>query len=73
MPIVPLTRFNDSMVMGSGLVAFLLVIPAYFAFKALVTSYRETVVRKVRASYIWQLLTATKIYRAYQKYLELYG
>lgn len=73
MPLVPLTRFNNSIVMGSGLVGFILVIPAFFIFKKLVIKYRLTVVARMKGTKLWKAFAATKIYGWYNKYTELYG
>lgn len=73
MPLVPLTRFNNSIVMGSGLIAFLLAIPAFFVFKALIVKYRATVVARFRTTKIWKAWTATSFYKWYAAYDRLYG
>jgi uncharacterized protein (TIGR03546 family) len=73
MPIVPLTRFNNSVVMGSGLLGFLLAIPAFFIFKKLIVQYRATVVARYKNTKFWKAFTATSLYKWYTKYQELYG
>jgi uncharacterized protein (TIGR03546 family) len=73
MPLVPLTRFNNSMVMGSALVGFGLVIPLFFLFKSGIVKYRATVVARYQQTKIWKLWIGTSIYKWYQKYQALYG
>lgn len=73
MPLVPLTRFNNSIVMGSAVLGFILVIPAFFVFKALIIKYRATVVARLQGTKVWKAFTATKFYGWYSKYNELYG
>lgn len=73
MPLVPLTRFNNSIVMGSGLVGFLLLIPAFFVFKALIVKYRATVVARFRETKFWKAWSATTFYKWYSTYDNLYG
>lgn len=73
LPIVPLTRFNNSIVMGSGLIGFLLVIPSFFVFRALIEKYRQTVLAKFKDTKFWKALSATSFYKWYAKYEELYG
>lgn len=73
MPIVPFTRFNNSIIMGSGLVALILVIPSFFVFKFLVLKYRQTVVSRFQQTKVWKAWTATTIYKWYAKYQDLYG
>ncbi len=72
-PIVPLTRFNDSIVMGSGVISFALVIPLFFLFKFLISKYREKVVAKYKESKIWKAWIGTSFYKWYSKYQDLYG
>lgn len=73
MPIVPLTRFNNSIVMGSAVLGFLLAIPAYFIFKVLILKYRATVVAQFKQTKIWKAWTGTTIFKWYATYDNLYG
>ena len=73
MPLVPLTRFNNSIVMGSGVLAFVLVIPSFFLFHYLVRQYRATVVARFQRTKFWKLVRATAFYKWFAKYEELYG
>jgi uncharacterized protein (TIGR03546 family) len=73
MPLVPMTRFNNSIVMGSMIVGLILVIPAFFVFRALILKYRATFVVRFKGTKIWKSFAATKIYAWYSKYQELYG
>lgn len=72
MPIVPMTRFNNSIVMGSMIISFALVIPGFFIFKILIEKYREKVVAKFKQSKMWKAFTATKLYNWYCSYENLY-
>lgn len=73
MPIIPFTRFNDSIVMGSGIIGFVLAVPMFFVFKKLILKYRELVVQKIKGTKVWKALTATTFYKWYVKYDDLYG
>lgn len=73
MPLVPLTRFNNSIVMGSAIVSVILVVPLYFIFKSLVIKYRETIVAKYKQSKLWKAWIGTSFYKWYSKYDDLYG
>lgn len=73
MPIVPFTRFNNSVVMGSGVVAFLLSPLVYILSLYLVRKYRITVVARVKSTKFWKALQATSLYKWYYKYDSLYG
>lgn len=73
MPIVPMSRFNNSIVMGSGLVGFILVIPLFFVFKALIAKYRATVVARYKQTKVWKAWSGTTLYKWYTTYDRLYG
>ncbi len=72
-PFVPMTRFNNSIVMGSAVISWVLVVPSFFLFKALIVKYRETVVARYKNSKIWKFWAGTSIYQWYSKYQHLYG
>ncbi|MFP5520338.1 MAG: TIGR03546 family protein, partial [Bdellovibrionia bacterium] len=67
MPLVPLTRFNNSIVMGSGVVGFLLAIPGFFVFTFLIRKYRETILVKIQDSKLMKAIKATPFYNWYLK------
>lgn len=73
MPIMPLTRFNNSVVMGSLILSLLLAPIAYFIFKILIIKYRVLVVDRFRKTKAWKAFTATSLYNWYTKYDQLYG
>lgn len=73
MPIVPFTRFNNSIVMGSGLVGFILAIPAFFLFRNLIVKYRATVVVRFKGTKAWKAFSATRFYKWFETYQNLYG
>lgn len=72
MPLVPMTRFNNSIVMGSMLIGILLAIPGFFIFRHLILKYRSSVVENFKQTKIWKAWTATKIYNLYCSYEKLY-
>lgn len=73
MPLIPMTRFNNSIIMGSFLVALLLSVPMFFVFKSLIVKYRATVVARFKQTKFWKAVTATKFYNWYCTYDNLYG
>ena len=73
MPLVPLTRFNNSVVMGSGVTAILLMPFIYILAKLLVVKYREKIVRRYQETKVWKAVKATAFYKWYASYDELYG
>lgn len=72
MPIIPFTRFNDSIVMGSMVVSAIFAIPSFFVFRILIDRYRATVVARIRETKLWKAITATKFYNWYASYEKLY-
>lgn len=73
MPIVPYTRFNNSIIMGSFIFALLLSPFLYFGFKILIEKYRTNIVHSFEQTKLWKSFKATKIHDWYQKYDNLYG
>ena len=72
MPLVPLTRFNNSIVMGSMVMSAVLAIPAFFVFRSMILKYRVAVVDRFRQTKLWKAFAATKIYNWYTTYEKLY-
>ena len=73
MPIVPLTRFNNSIVMGSGVVTILLSPVIYVVSLIVVRKYRVHIVARIKSTKFWKAIQATSLYKWYYKYDELYG
>ena len=73
MPIIPFTRFNNSIVLGSGIVSIVLAPLVFFLALFLVSKYREKVVARFKDSKLFKALKATSIYKWYAKYQEFYG
>lgn len=73
LPIVPFTKFNNSVVMGSGIIAFLLFPVTYFLSVKLIIKYREVIVARFQNSKFWKAVKATKFYSWYMKYEERFG
>lgn len=72
-PLLPMTRFNNSINMGSFAISLLLCPILFFVFRNLIMKYQNTIVRKVESSKYWKALKATKLYLWYTKYQDLYG
>lgn len=67
-PIVPLTNFNNTVVLGSLVFALLFALPLFLVLRWGVARYRETVGARVRASRFYQALTASKAYNVYRMF-----
>jgi uncharacterized protein (TIGR03546 family) len=68
MPIIPYTRFNNSIVMGSAVVTFALAPLVFMMSQMLIIKYRETVVARFKDTKFWKAVEATKFYQWYYKY-----
>ncbi len=68
MPIIPYTRFNNSIVMGSAVVTFTLSPFVFILSQSLIIKYRETVLARFKNTKFWKAVEATKFYQWYYKY-----
>lgn len=73
LPIVPFTRFNNTVVMGSGVISILLSPFVFILSRILVEKYRATVLKRFQETKFWKAVKATSLYKWYYKYDELYG
>ena len=73
MPIVPFTKFYNSVVMGAGVVAIAMSPIIFVLTKVFVKKYRATVVAKFQETKFWKGVKATGFYKWYAKYDSLYG
>lgn len=72
-PVAPLTRFNNTVVMGSFVCALLLFLPVYFGMKKFVVAYRATVGARVEKLKIYQVMKRSSIVQWYQKVRDFGG
>ena len=68
LPIVPFTRFNNSIVMGSAVVTFALSPFVFILSQYFIVKYRQVVVARFRETKVWKAVEATKFYQWYYKY-----
>lgn len=73
LPIAPLTRFNNTVVMGSLLCSLVLLAPNYFLFKWFVIRYRTSWNETIQRWKITQMLKANKLIQFYFKVREMKG
>ncbi len=66
-PLLALTNFNNTVVMGSLIVAILLLAPMYFFIKWAVVVYRGRVSARVQKLKIVQIFKSSKLYSFYEK------
>jgi len=72
-PLLPLTRFYNSIVMGAGVVSLLAAPFIYFISKWLIERYRESVVERFQDTKAWNWWKATSFYSWYNRYDKLFG
>lgn len=70
-PLLPYTRFNNTIVLGSFLWALVLSVPLFFLSGILVRRYRETVVARFKATTLFRIWSTSKLYNLYEKYEQL--
>lgn len=73
LPLVPMTRFYNSVVMGSGIFAIAFAPVIYLLSKRWVAAYREQIVARFEKTKFWKAVKATSFYQWYAKYDELHG
>jgi len=72
-PIAPLTRFNNTVVMGSFLAALVLAVPAYYGMKAFVVAYRQHIHSRVEKWKVFQVVKRSLLVRWYERIRDLAG
>ncbi len=72
-PVAPLTRFNNTIVLGSLVGALVLALPAYVGMKRFVVAYRKTVGARVEKTRLYQIISKSSFYRWYERVRDLGG
>jgi uncharacterized protein (TIGR03546 family) len=73
LPLVPMTRFNNSVVMGAGVIALLLSPFVFVIALRLVARYREKVRDRFAGTRFWKAVKATRFYGLYTTYEKFRG
>jgi len=73
LPVAPLSRFNNTVVMGSLVFGLLTVFPVYLGMKKFVISYREGLEARIKQWKVVQIILGSKIYQWYEKIRNLGG
>jgi uncharacterized protein (TIGR03546 family) len=66
-PVIALSKYNNTVVMGSLITALILCLPVFFLVKIGVFYYRENIDKKMQKWKIVQLVKGSKLYNIYQK------
>lgn len=72
-PLVPYTRFNNSIIMGSLVFSLLVFYPVYWGGRFIVVKYRETLMERFNRLRIVQVFRASDLYKWYSRYSKLRG
>ena len=70
-PIIALSKFNNTVVMGSLLSSIIAVIPMFFLIKYAVIGYRKHIDARFQKLKIVQIIKGSKIYSLYEKIKNL--
>jgi uncharacterized protein (TIGR03546 family) len=70
-PITPLTRFNNTVVMGSFVTAIILFAPIYFGMKKFVVVYRATLGVRMHKTKIYQIIDRSSLVQWYKRVRSL--
>lgn len=73
LPIVPFTKFYNSIVMGAMTLSLILFPFVYLISKITIVKYRVTILARFKETKFWKMVTATKFYKWYVKYNDLYN
>ena len=65
-PVVPLTNFNNTVVLGSLVCALVLITPIYYGSRWAVRRYRETLGERVKQSGFYRAVTTSRLYGIYR-------
>jgi uncharacterized protein (TIGR03546 family) len=66
-PIAPLTRFNNTVVLGSFIAGFLLFLPVYFAMRRFVLAYRTHLHTRVEKMKIYRVISKSTLVKWYDR------
>jgi uncharacterized protein (TIGR03546 family) len=72
-PIAPLTRFNNTVVMGSFVFSLVMFLPGYFLFKGFVHQYRTSWEKKVQKWKLIQIFNRSTFVQWYFKVKNMGG
>ena len=72
-PVAPLTRFNNTVVMGSFVAALVLFVPIYAGMKSFVVAYRTHIHSRLERWKVYQVLDRSKLLNWYRRIRDLKG
>ena len=72
-PVAPLARFNNTVVMGSFVCSLVLFVPMFVGMKRLVVAYRTHIHARLEKMTIYTIMNRSVLFRWYQKIRDLKG
>jgi uncharacterized protein (TIGR03546 family) len=72
-PLIPYTRFNNSIVMGSLIFSLVIFYPVYRGGAFLVIEYRDIFMERFNQWKVVHIIKASNLYKLYSRYSELKG
>jgi uncharacterized protein (TIGR03546 family) len=72
-PVAPLSRFNNTVVMGSFISALVLFLPVYIGMKKFVLAYRASIGAKIEKWKVYQWIKRSTLVQWYEKLRDLGG
>ncbi len=70
MPVVPFTKFYNTIITGSFVIALILILPVFFAAKKFVIYYRKHLMQKVQNWKLMKMFKLTNFYKIYSGFSE---
>ena len=70
-PVAPLTRFNNTIVLGSFVAGFLLFLPVYFGMQRFVLAYRTHLHTRVERLKVYQVVSKSGLVKWYTRVKNL--
>jgi uncharacterized protein (TIGR03546 family) len=65
-PVVPLTNFNNTVVLGSLVTTLVFAVPLFYLARVGVVRYRASIGERIRNSKLYKAVTASKLYNVYR-------
>jgi len=72
-PILGISNFNNTVVIGSFIVSIILLLPVYFSMKQFVILYREKLETRIQKLKFVRVIKASRLYSFYEKIKNLGG
>jgi len=71
LPVFPLSKYNNTVVLGSLVISFLIAIPVFFLAKFGIIQYREKLDPKVQNFKLLKIVKGSKVYTVYERIRNL--